>query len=267
MSAKLGSDHKRDTQGIFIEVIGVPGSGKSTLIKQCITQNSTYKDQGYLLRKAAFHQLKKESLKGWLLAYGLGGAYARQRYFATDVHARRFLRENPELAERLSAWFVTLPSHSGVQQLGRMVSLNSALSTAKLIDGFPHKQIVLFDEHWLQLITVVLNDGDERAYMDWFEQVVSLVTWPDGVIWLTDASPVAAARQTQRGKVATLLEGSSDIIQTSREIERRMAKPLEVLQAKNLPVLKLKATASVTVNAQAVHEWMQGWLVQISNQP
>lgn len=242
----------------LVELVGLPGSGKSTLAREMIAQTGTYREQHALLRSAAYNWLKSESCKGRLLAHLLGGRYAEHRYFSTDVHARNFLRKNSELANTLSAWLATLPVRSGVQYLGRMATLIRVLSVANLIDDTRLNQVVLFDEHWFQFLTVVVSDGEDEQYLLWLQQILPLVTLPECAIMLTGASQVAVTRQNQRGKFATLMDGPFDKVKMGEEIERRLLKAAKLLQTNGLPILLLDSNAPVSVNAQMARQWLRG---------
>jgi GTPase SAR1 family protein len=257
MSSRKIANLTNSNRGQFIEVVGLPGSGKSTLIDVIVTGNYRINEQRQLLEAAALHWLRQRSIWGRFLARSFLGKFAEQKYFSSELPARLYLYENPEVAQVLSEWFGGIKNDTGAQYIGRMIAVVRTIKNAKLLDNFQTDQITLFDEHWIQLLTVILNYGEDDLFLDWFARMISLIPLPDGVIWLSDASKVAEDRQRKRGKLAAIFVDSVDITETAMEIERRMEKAVSLLNLDGVPILKLDARVSSADNVASLLEWLK----------
>jgi ABC-type branched-subunit amino acid transport system ATPase component len=257
MSGKELFDLSDSKRGQFIEVVGLPGSGKSTLIDGVVTGNVKIDNQRQLLEAAALHWLRQRSVWGRFFARPFLGKFAEQKYFSSELPARLYLYENPEVAQVLSEWFAGIKNDSGAQYIGRMIAVVRTIKNARLFDNFQTDQVTLFDEHWVQLLTVILNYGEDDLFLDWFRHMIELIPLPDGVIWLSDASKITKDRQRKRGKLAAIFVDSADITETAMEIERRTEKAVSLLSLNGVPILKLDAKVSSADNVAAVLEWLK----------
>jgi hypothetical protein len=242
----------------LFELVGLPGSGKSTLLHSLVARAGSIHDQQALFENAALYWWRQYSVQGRWLGRAPLRRYALQKYLASEVHTVQFLRQHPALAQMLSEQVACLEAESGVAYLGRLVLLNATVKHAALLRHaqMQNNTTVLCDEHWLQLLTVILNAGDAAAYLGWFERAIHHIPLPKGIIWLSGSSHIVEQRQLARGKVAAMFAGCTDVTQLATAIERRMDKTMAVLEAMGVPVLKLDAVNSIDDNVEQVVAWL-----------
>lgn len=241
-----------------IELIGVPGSGKSSLLQ-------------YLVKTGNFiscHNAKKSSAGKWFskevvttpIVNRLFSGIILKYYLSRPKSIiRSLISQQPELLKSITGWLESGTDGDVIEAARYLESLSSVfevLGTTYLIENyFENRTPIIFDEYWTQLMLAKLKWGDHQRYELWLQKVIPWIPFPERVVWLKNAASVAEYRQTGRNKVALLFTNCSSIKDKCIEIEQSIQDGVEILKDVGIKVLELDSEATLKEKADQLIQW------------
>lgn len=232
-----------------IELVGLPGSGKSTIEKNLVRSRKVVP-----LRKAL-----RTSVGRWFASE----VYGRSRasfLFGNDLVLRWYLRqavrnlrssfsENPTAINLVSGFVRNTATQENLHELRFLENVATFLeliSRDYLLTKYTttSSRAVLLDEHWVQLIAFVLNWGRQDEWIAWAKEVLDHVHLPQTVIWFQGAAQLSEARQVGRGKIAVMFRGCDDITVKGAALEQRAELLQYELQQRGVDILTVDASWS-----------------------
>lgn len=239
-----------------IELVGLPGSGKST-VASALLRTGLFQPLQPALRRAAGRLLAQDVLgKPWLTPVLANEIGLRLCLGRPKVAMRRYFDIDAELCGSVTKWIRVGASNPAVTNLRLLEHISTfmyMLSRRWLFEytkGFRDKPL-LIDEDWVNFSSFMLNWSDEDAWLDWAERVLSLVTLPDWVVWLRGAKDVTERRQLERKKVAALFDGCSDFNQMAEDTEARFQRLIPFLRERT-HVIEVDATLPVDTVCECI---------------
>lgn len=231
-----------------VEIVGLPGAGKSTVMAALTGRVSSVVPLDKALHAAASSWISRDILGlPWLkyvvprqVSVGLSAARTLRGF-------REFYRDCPALVDVMC---LRLRSAMSAQEVGnrRLLETNLAFMNLaarwRLLEtyGSQEEKPVLIDEDWVQFVAFTLNWGDESSWDAWLSEAFDVMPLPQVVIWLRGAAGLSEERQVARGKVAAIFNDQGDITAQSVRYEARFERlALERLRASGVKVVALDA--------------------------
>ncbi len=244
-----------------VEVFGLPGSGKSSLVAQA-TRSRAVRRKHAVLRRAAGRWFAGEVLRRPRLARACANEVILRYY-----HSRQRLvvsamgRSFPELTEQISAW-LQLGVHGEVvtsaRYLEHVATMFEVMKTTYLLEKYDAGTTpVLLDEHWVSLLLTRFNWGSRPAFEKWLAAVMPFVPLSSRVVWLSHVADESEQRQTARGRGSLLFDGCDDIRAKCLEVERAIASGIALLRDIGVEVLEVDCRRPLADTRREVLAWLR----------
>lgn len=231
----------------LVTLLGVPGSGKSTLYAR-LTKS----------RFVAFERAQAYSLGRWMIAEKIRlpvpSLLFRSKFFLHYYLARyvsNISNLDAQYSEALCLFSTRIATGllSGHINSRMYMEFNcftyDALSRLALSEKFPDPfDLVLQDEGWLNLALVTLNWGDRHEWQSWLADVLSALPPPSQIVWLYGAAELSEERQRQRNRFATMYLGQRPIGELARAVESGIEMALPLLERHGIVISQVNANMS-----------------------
>ena len=197
----------------YIEFVGVPGSGKTTVYRRFLDLLKRQNERAYTLDEAAYHALRHAisnvSLKMLInvLPYRLGSRFISRFPRTPDdifyVKFHKFLLQHQELSTIVHRY--QIKSSENTQDLGLLVFLwlFELFSRYQLVtDELHDDSFVLVDEGFSQrVMTLFAYDcqGNVQSIKKNIEAYIDSIPLPDRVVLLDTSPEVVEERMRKRG--------------------------------------------------------------------
>jgi hypothetical protein len=226
----------------YVEIVGLPGSGKSTVIAH-IEKHQMIETSSQWLSKVAKEELASNlfgirHMAGFLPNH-LGKIYLNVKklnYF------RIYCSHSGGIVDGI-AKTISAQVQSGRMLVERANRLLELAAEQYLIEKYV-ANFVISDERWVQFIGFYL----QALTGDWIAEVerhLPLLPLPARVVWFDHGAEVCASRQRQRGKRAGLFEGSRDDGELAAMYERQFSRLVPFLTERGVEVFKIDSRLSV----------------------
>lgn len=185
---------------VYIEFIGPPGAGKSTLYSKLLRRDDFYggiKKDG-ITRKHIENQTSHQKI-----IYSVAPQFLRSMYNRTYLECEyrkkafiRYMNRNPEFTEVLS---MVLQSENQSQKLlKRMINVVEDYQIG--IDTVREHEHLCIDEGFMMNLTSAFwRMNDDKISLD---QIFSVIPIPDVLIYVTARPQVCLSRQINRERIA-----------------------------------------------------------------
>lgn len=244
-----------------VEVFGLPGSGKSSLVAQA-TRSPEVRRKHAVLKRAAGRWFAGEILHRPRLARPCANEVVLRYYHSRLRMAVSAMgREFPELAEHIAAW-LQLGVHGEVvtsaRYLEHVATMFEVIKTSYLLEKYDSGATpVLLDEHWVSLLLTRLNWGSRPAFEKWLGAVIPFVPLSSRVVWLSHVADVSEQRQIARGRGSLLFDGCHDIRAKCLEFERSITWAISLLRDIGVEVLEVDCRRDLDDTRREVLEWLR----------
>lgn len=242
----------------FVEFVGVPGSGKSTIASRLI-KDGRFKAARSVLRSAVGSCLSEEVVKRPILAPFLSNELALRLWAGRPKRFLRMLdRENPVLFGLIMEWFslgardrsVSMFRHA--EHLFTFADLVASTVLLRNYNKRPQKPVII-DEEWINFLTFKVSWGSPDEWREFSEKMINELVLPSHIVWFRDAASVSAERQRTRGKVASFFYGCENMERQAEEAEKRFCSLIPAL-SRRVQVIQVDARQPAETVAEHVIE-------------
>lgn len=235
----------------LVTLLGVPGSGKSTLYAHLAKTRFTAfeKAQAYSLGRWVVAEKIRRPFPALFFRSKIFLHYYLARYVSNISNLERKYHESIELFSRRISAGLTSGHITPRMYMEYNCFVYDALSRLVLSKEFPDPfDIVLQDEGWLNLAMVTLNWGEQHEWQEWLTGILEALPAPTQVIWLRGAAELSEERQRKRNRFATMYSGRQSIREMAGNIEERVQAALPLLEKHGIAVCQVDAKIAIDKN-------------------
>lgn len=241
----MAAKHKH--KPILIELVGLPGAGKSTVVKE-LEKTGRVQPFNQLLRQAAGSWMATELLRKPFTQPLLANELALRFYMGRHKgNLRAYCRYNYALVDSVTRWLTRARDVSSLRYLEHIGTFYNVLSKQYLLDHYADTdEKYVIDEHWINLFCFMLNWGSESEWLKWVDETLDHIEPPTAVIWMNDVADISEVRQKARGRFAPLFHECSNIAEFGSTLETRFSKAKEILEKRKIKLVEVNAKRDVS---------------------